>query len=135
MSEAVEVPGLQVVFDAGDPARLAEFWALALGYQTEPPPPGWESWEAWAIAHDFPCERWNDSRAIIDPAGRRPRIYLQRVPEPKTAKNRVHLDVNVGSDRVSEKVAQLVTAGATVVAEIEHHVVLLDPEGNEFCVQ
>lgn len=128
-------PGIQITFDAADPERLASFWALALGYVPEPPPQGWETWEAWALAHDFPRERWNDSRALIDPGGRRPRIYLQRVPESKLAKNRVHLDVNVGREQVAAKVAELVAAGASVVAEIEQHVVLLDPEGNEFCVQ
>lgn len=84
--------------------------------------------------------------AIVDPDGKGPRIYFQRVPE-KQVKNRVHLDVNAGGnrdvpeaerrERVDAKVAQLVAQGATVVRDAEEHGerVMRDPEGNEFCVQ
>lgn len=67
--------------------------------------------------------------------GQGPRVFFQRVPEAKTAKNRVHLDVDAGLEAVD----RLVALGATKVQEFKdakgHWVVLLDPEGNEFCVQ
>ncbi len=83
----------------------------------------------------------------IDPAGEGPRLYFQRVPEGKTAKNRVHLDVRVagrevrGEQRkrlVSEHVERLVQAGASLAWRTDDvrgsSVTLYDPEGNEFCV-
>lgn len=141
---------LQVVFDAADPARLAEFWSAALGYRIPEPPPGHRSWDEWAEAQGIPEERWNDARAIEDPDGVRPRIFIQRVPEPKVAKNRMHLDLGVsgGPDvpleerrtRVDAEVARLKGLGATdergaMEQRGEYWVRMRDPEGNEFCVQ
>ncbi|MEV6242179.1 VOC family protein [Lentzea sp. NPDC051838] len=128
--------GIQVTMDAADPAKLAGFWAEALGYVVQPPPPGFDSWEAFAEANNIPADRWNDYSAIIDPEGKGPRFFFQRVPEGKTAKNRVHLDVNAGLEAVD----RLVALGATKVEEFDRGpmgrwVVMLDPEGNEFCVQ
>lgn len=88
---------VQITFDAADPASLGCFWAEALGYTQEPPPAGFDSWPAALTAFGVPEERFNDAYAVIDPDGAQ-RIFFQRVPEPKTAKNRVHLDVRV-SDR------------------------------------
>jgi hypothetical protein len=88
--------GIQVVFDANDPERLAGFWASALGYVAQPPPEGFASWDDWARDAGIPEENWNDARALVDPDGAGPRLFFQRVPEAKTAKNRVHLDVDVG---------------------------------------
>lgn len=141
--------GFQITYDANDPTRLADFWALALGYVIQPPPDGFESWDDWATAMEIPQENWNDARALVDPDGEGPRVFFQRVPEGKTAKNRVHLDVNVGGgheappgerkQRVDGAVERLVAAGATVMGPVEQRgeywVVLGDPEGNEFCVQ
>ena len=141
--------GFQVTFDANDPARLADFWATALGYVTQPPPPEFDTWDEWARAMGIPEENWNDARALVDPDGEGPRIFIQRVPEGKTAKNRLHLDVNVGGGRgtpddernrrVDAEVERLVGAGATVVGPVEQRgerwVVMQDPEGNEFCLQ
>jgi hypothetical protein len=136
--------GVQVTFDAADPGALARFWAVALGYVPQPPPEGWTTWEAWAEHMGIPQERWNDMAAVVDPEGRGPRLLFQKVPEGKTTKNRLHLDVNAGDGRhdrgrVDAHVAALVAAGATVVAEREQlgerWVVMTDPEGNEFCVQ
>jgi hypothetical protein len=140
---------IQIVFDATDPATLADFWALALGYIVQPPPDGFESWDDWARAMEIPEENWNDARALIDPDGAGPRIFFQRVPESKAAKNRVHLDTNVGGGhdtpleerrrRVDASVGRLVAAGASVSDPVEQRgeywVVMQDPEGNEFCVQ
>jgi hypothetical protein len=143
-------PTLQVVFDCAAPGRQAAFWSEALGYRLPPPPDGHESWDAWATAHGIPEEHWNDARAIEDPAGTRPRVFFQKVPEGKTAKNRVHLDVGVGGGhglpleqrrrRVDAEVARLKTLGATdergsMEQRGEYWVRMNDPEGNEFCVQ
>ena len=89
------VTPIQVVFDCADPDRMMRFWAEALRYPIPEPPAGSPTWEAWLIEHGVPPETWNDSRALEDPEGRGPRIFFQRVPEPKTVKNRLHLDVDV----------------------------------------
>jgi hypothetical protein len=139
----------QVTFDCKDPAALAAFWAEALGYVPQPPPAGFDSWESWATSMEIPEENWNDVSALIDPDGLKPRLYFQRVPEGKTAKNRVHLDVNLGGDpaspieerqaRVEAAVERLVAAGATRSGTVDERgaywVVMQDPEGNEFCVE
>ena len=136
----------QVTFDAEDPARLAEFWTLALGYELQPPPPEFDSWDDWAMSEGIPEERWNDARAQVDPSGAGPRLFIQKVPEGKSAKNRVHLDVTVEPaddqsrmEAIEELVSALVSAGGTYVRHFEQYgsewIVCADPEGNEFCVQ
>jgi Glyoxalase-like domain len=138
---------IQVTFDAADPHTLAAFWGETVGYVEQDPPEGFDSWEAWAEASDLPRERWGDYDARVDPDGVGPRLYFQRVPEPKTAKNRVHLDLEVSGRgipleevrrQVAAAVERAVAAGATKVREVdegdEHWVVLQDPEGNEFCL-
>jgi hypothetical protein len=84
---------VQITFDCGDPATLAEFWADALGYRLQDPPPGFRTWDEALAAMNVPPERRNDASALIDPEGAGPRLFFQRVPEGKQAKNRVHLDV------------------------------------------
>ena len=86
---------IQLVFDTADPDREARFWAEALGYQLQSPPPGFDTWTAFLEAQGIPEERRNDASAIVDPDGKGPRIFFQRVPEGKTAKNRMHMDLNV----------------------------------------
>src|SRR5262245_30342032 len=142
--------GIQVVIDCADPARLAGFWAEVLGYRLQPPPEGFESWEAWLRASGIPEDDWNSASAVMDPDGAGPRIYFQRVPERKQTKNRVHLDLNVGGAmgtplaerqaRVDAEVERLLGLGATVarpgaVERGEYWVVMQDVEGNEYCVQ
>ena len=141
--------GFQVVIDCADPARLADFWALALGYKNQDPPPGYATWPDFLAAQGVPEEEWNSANAVVDPAGNGPRLYFQRVPEPKTVKNRVHLDVNVGGghavpeverrQRVDDHAARLVEAGAIRVGAHEERgeywVTMRDPEGNEFDLQ
>jgi hypothetical protein len=129
---------VQITVDARDPRRLAAFWAVALGYVLQPPLPGY-------LVRTGNSDEEEQYTAIVDPTGLGPRMLFQRVPEPKSIKNRVHLDVNAGhgaSDRraaVRAHVAQLVAAGATVVGEMDEAsgwwIVLSDPEGNEFCLQ
>ena len=140
---------IQVTFDCADPDRLASFWATALGYKLQDPPDGYASWPAFLAAHDIPEADWNRASAVVDPDGCGPRIYFQRVPEPKVVKNRVHLDVNVGGGagtpmderrtRIDAAVERLCGLGATRVRPYEEHgeywVVMQDPEGNEFCLQ
>ncbi|MDQ3854800.1 MAG: VOC family protein [Chloroflexota bacterium] len=141
----------QVTFDCADPNRVASFWAEVLGYKLQDPPGGYDTWEDWLRDHGVPEEDWNSASAVVDPEGKLPRLYFQRVPEPKTVKNRVHLDVNVsaGTDGtlearravVNSEVERLVGLGARVVrpgkvSELgEYWVVLQDPEGNELCLQ
>jgi hypothetical protein len=137
---------IQVVFDAAEPEKLAEFWGLALGYVPEPPPEGFASWEEFAGDAGIPEDQWGDMASRVDPADQGPRLYFQRVPEGKTAKNRVHLDVRVagptvrGEERkrlVSEHVERLVQAGASIAWRSDDlrgdSITLFDPEGNEFC--
>ena len=101
------------------------------------------------MANDLPRDDWGSYASRVDPDGEGPRLFFQRVPEPKTAKNRVHLDLSVGGGRgtppeerrarVAAAVGRAVAAGATRVEQYdeagEHWVVLQDPEGNEFCLQ
>jgi hypothetical protein len=140
-------PSLQIVFDANDVRRLADFWAEVLGYRLQPPPEGFATWEDFAREQGIPEEQWDGWSALIDPEGGRPRIFFQKVPEGKTAKNRVHLDVNVGADakgdartaRVRQEADRVEALGATRQREVaergEFWIVMQDPEGNEFCLQ
>jgi Glyoxalase-like domain len=137
---------MQVTFDAADPAALAAFWTQVLGYILEPPPEGWASWEEWAREMKIPEERWNDQSAIVDPDDAGPRIFFQRVPEGKTAKNRVHLDVRAAAGldpearraRLTAEAERLVAAGGAKLYEFEERgqfwITMQDPEGNEFCL-
>src|SRR5258708_10341313 len=86
----------QVTFDCADPNRLATFWAAALGYKQQDPPPGFASWPAFLADQGIPEEQRNSASGVVDPDGKGPRLFFQQVSEPKSVKNRVHLDVNVG---------------------------------------
>lgn len=140
---------VQVTFDCADPAALATFWAEVLGYQVQAPPPGFDTWDAALESMGVPQEHRNDASALVDPEGSGPRIFFQRVREGKDAKNRVHLDVRAAPDLTGEErmvaleavCARLVAVGATRIGRREPgppwnagHIVLADPEGNEFCL-
>ncbi len=140
---------VQVTVDCADPAALAAFWAEALGYRVQDPPAGFASWEQALEALGVPPERRNDASAVVDPDGAGPRLFFQRVPERKQGKNRVHLDVRAapgleGEARMAAleaQAARLVARGATRVRRHEPdlplsagHLVMADPEGNEFCL-
>jgi Glyoxalase-like domain len=139
--------GFQVTFDAHEPERLARFWAGVLGYVEQPPPPGFADADAFMASLGVAADWRERFFAIVDPEGKLPRVYFQRVPEGKTAKNRVHLDVNVGAglsgdDRraaVRRRADDLVALGAIELRDHsengEYWIVLQDVEGNEFCVQ
>jgi hypothetical protein len=104
--------------DCGDPCLLARFWAEALAYEV------------------IECDE--DLASIEDPAGASPGVFFQRVPEAKSAKNRVHFDLSVGGHDLEAAIAHLVSLGARRVdsggEDLRWWVVLADPEGNEFCV-
>lgn len=120
---------IQVTIDCADPAALAEFWAEVLGSRIQQPPNGFDTWDAALAAMGIPPERRNDASALVDPDGSGPRIYFQRVPEGKAVKNRVHLDVRAApgltGDLTRLEPAPPLNGG---------HIVMADPEGNEFCL-
>lgn len=72
---------IQISFDANDPPKLAGFWAQALGYVQQPPPPGFATWEEFAVKNNIPFDSVDDYAAIIDPDGKGPRFLFQRVPD------------------------------------------------------
>ena len=142
--------GFQVVFDAADPHAQARFWAAALHYEVELH----DDFIRGALASGVPADAvveidghlfWRTATAIRPPgtsddeARRGRRVLFQAVPEPKPGKNRVHLDMNVGEERVAEEVERLRGLGASLLYRFEgpegRWVTLADPEGNELCVQ
>jgi catechol 2,3-dioxygenase-like lactoylglutathione lyase family enzyme len=141
-------PKVQVVFDTRDPEKLARFYAEALGYRMQAPPKEFDTWEEALKSWGIPEEDWHSWAAIVDPDGTGPRIYFQQMDTPKPGKNRVHIDVNASEghgvslekrkEQVAAKVARLKTLGASQQSEYDegdYWIVMLDPEGNEFCVQ
>ena len=142
----------KVVFDAADPHAQARFWAEALGYVVEANSTLIKTLlgqgavtEADVVDVDG-VQAFRTAAAIRDPeapvdefsgVGQGGRVLFQVVPEPKTVKNRVHLDLHVGDQR-DEVVDRLVGLGASVIGEGQEGPntwkVLADPEGNEFCV-
>jgi len=142
----VSVRQVQVTFDCAEPQRVGRFWCEVLGYVVPPPPEGFDGWEEYELT--LPAERRGASFACVDPTGVGPRLYFQRVPEGKVAKNRVHLDVRVGTGLVgAERLAALEAECARLVElgavqerilyadeENESCIVMQDVEGNEFCL-
>ncbi|WP_329590051.1 hypothetical protein OG298_17625 [Streptomyces sp. NBC_01005] len=144
----------KVVIDSTDPHAQATFWGEALGYLVEDHSAlierllgfGAVPEDVTVIAHDR--RAWRDLAGVRHPddpydkdsgAGLGRRLLFQRVPEAKTVKNRLHLDVHAGPERREAEVERLVGLGATVLREVAEQggawTVLSDPEGNEFCVQ
>jgi hypothetical protein len=148
---------VQVTFDAHDPRALSSFWRDVLDY-VHPAPPGVEvpegadplaAWDEFLARIGVPEDQRNTRSAIEDPDGEGPRLFFQQVPEDKTAKNRIHLDVRAapglqGDERMAALEAEctrLVTLGAARVRRFEPEpplsggfIVMTDPEGNEFCL-
>jgi hypothetical protein len=119
-----------VVFDCRHPASVARFWATALDGYDVAPYDEVELARLRAIGVDDPED---DPSVLVEALdGGLPRLFFHRVPEPKTVKNRVHLDLRA-ANREAE-VARLISAGASEVGRHENWVVMADPEGNEFCV-
>ena len=136
---------VQIVIDCADPHALADWWAEVLGWQVEPQD---EAFIRRMVASGAATEAdttthrgalvWRSGAALNSPDPGRPRVLFQQVPEPKTVKNRVHLDVRVGTDRREDEVARLLALGATELYRASQGpfewATLADPEGNEFCV-
>ncbi|MDF4251681.1 VOC family protein [Streptomyces sp. WMMB303] len=136
----------QVTFDCASPERVARFWCEVLGYVVPPPPEGFGTWDEYN--RSLPPERRDAAFACSDPSSAGPRLFFQRVPEGKVAKNRLHLDVRTGTGLVGEEriaaleaeCARLVALGAQRVRllladeENESCLVMQDVEGNEFCL-
>ena len=142
----VGVRQVQVTFDCADPERVARFWCEVLGYVVPAPPPGFVTWED--AEADLPEEQRGAAFVAMDPEGVGPRLFFQRVPEGKVVKNRLHLDVRVGTGLVGDErlaaleseCARLLPLGATRVRLLvadeynESCLVMQDVEGNEFCL-
>ena len=139
----------QVVIDAADPHALADWWADALGWETEPTDEDFirrmvaegQAPEEATITHNGHL-KWREGSAIRHPdkpeGGLRGRILFQLVPETKTVKNRVHLDLRVGADNVERELTRLAGRGATFSHRGQQGphawITILDPEGNELCL-
>lgn len=135
---------IQITFDAADPHALAAFWADVLGYEIEDHSDLVDSLvasgrltEPERIVVDG-HSAFADVAAARDPKGASPRLFFQRVPEPKTAKNRVHIDVRVDEDRREAESQRLIGRGATLLWITSDRgpvtYTMQDPEGNEFCL-
>ncbi|SDY00600.1 hypothetical protein SAMN05421504_104196 [Amycolatopsis xylanica] len=134
---------VDLTLDCANPVELAKFWNLALGYEHAPPPAPYKTRREWLDAVGLPDDDENDGAWLHDPDGEGPALFLQRVPEPKQGKVRLHMDIRVAGPGepderwavIQAKVAELVAAGGSVVAtELLRFVVMKDPEGHEFCV-
>jgi hypothetical protein len=135
----------QVTIDCSAPHELADWWAEALGWEVEPQDEAFilRMVETGHASQDDTMRHrgalvWKVGAAITSPAPGRPRVLFQAVPEPKTGKNRVHLDLRVDAQRRDAEVARLVARGATELYRARQGphewVTMADPEGNEFCV-
>ena len=147
---------IQVAFDCAEPGVLVKFWSAALDYVPEPPPEGHASWRAYFKSLGVTDEELegmtdDDADSVVDPDGVGPRLFFHPVPEGKTVKNRVHLDIHVTEGRgvdveirrqqLDVEAERLVALGATVnrVVHTEgsaaYGITMFDPEGNEFCIR
>ena len=118
-----------LVFDSRHPASIARFWAAALhGYEVAP----YDEAELARLRTIGIFDPEDDPNVLIEAPGVPPRIFFQLVPEQKIVKNRVHLDLRC--DSVDAELERLKELGASVAAEYGDHLMLRDPEGNEFCL-
>jgi hypothetical protein len=143
---------IQIVVDCADPHRLAAFWRDATGYVDEDIDAFVRGVvDAGHATHDDVVAvgggmRWKALASLRHPddpvdgrgVGTGRRILFQQVPEPKTVKDRIHLDLLVGPDDRAVEVQRLQALGASVLREVDEpgsrHTTMADPEGNEFCV-
>ncbi len=135
----------QVTIDCAAPHELADWWAEALGWQVESQDESFirRMVETGAASESDTTTHkgalvWRVGAAVTSPDPGRPRLLFQSVPEPKTGKNRLHLDVRVGAERQEAEVERLLGLGATELWRGSQGpyawVTMADPEGNEFCV-
>jgi Glyoxalase-like domain len=135
---------VQVTFDCEDPHRIARFWAGALGYEKENHIEFvTELLDAERIPESATVNvdggtQFADVSACRDPEGAGPRLFFQKIPEGKTVKNRVHLDLHVGADRCEGETERLEALGARKLWFSDDRGgpcwTMADVEGNEFCV-
>ena len=144
----------KLVIDCADPNALAGFWAQALGYTREDNSALIQRLLGLGAVTDADVTQVNGRPAFRELAavrhpgdpfdadsgvGQGRRILFQAVPEPKTVKNRLHIDLHVGPDGRDAEVTRLTGLGARVLRTVQtrgsHHVTMADPEGNEFDVQ
>jgi hypothetical protein len=124
-----------VVFDCGDAAPLARFWSSALGWSVAP----YDEAELERLASKGVYDPEDDPSVMLEPpAGSDlPALFFTEVPEPKVAKNRLHLDL-IATMPLEDEVERLSELGASIRNWAEEDgrmwCVMLDPEGNEFCV-
>lgn len=133
----------KICVDCADPHLLAAFWADAMQCQVEDHSALITQLMAQGVATDDDVVRvdgrlaWRTAAVAHDPDGDL-RLLFQVVPEPKTVKNRVHLDLHVGEAAIESTVARLESLGGKRLYEMRergaHWVTMADPEGNEFCV-
>ena len=143
----------KLVIDAADPHAQAAFWSAALGYEIEDNSAfierllGLGALPSAAVTEVDGRPAFRDLIAVRHPddpydaergTGLGRRVLFQRVPEPKSGKNRLHLDLHPGEGRRAAEVERLGALGATVLRDVREPsgawVVMADPEGNEFCV-
>ncbi|WP_353951407.1 VOC family protein [Knoellia sp. S7-12] len=142
-------PVLGITVDCHDAQVVAAFWCHALGYVEAPPPSGWSDWASFLTDQGVPEEEWGYGATIRPASGDGPSINFLKVPEGKSVKNRVHLDLKVSGGRDVDQTlretrifaaeADLVARGARRQREDRvdgrlDHFVMEDPEGNEFCL-
>jgi hypothetical protein len=119
----------EIVFDCRHPASIARFWAAALDdYEIAP----YDEAELERLRGLGVNDPEDDPTVRIQAPGAQPSVFFQRVPEPRTVKNRLHLDLRCESFDIEKD--RLTALGATVLAEYDTFVVLSDTEGNEFCL-
>lgn len=122
-----------LTIDCAHPTELAKFWAMALGYREPPVPNGFDSWPDWLTHHDVPENEWDDGAFLSDPDGIGPTLSLLKVPESKVGKNRLHIDIQAGGGRAAGGRRCDGDPGRHQRWRPDH-LVMSDPEGNEFCV-
>jgi hypothetical protein len=137
-------PTIQVAIDAANPYELARFWAAVTGYELE----DHHDMIGEIIAAGYATlddtieidgrRHWATASACRDADGRGPRLLFQKVPEPKTVKDRIHLDLHFGDGDRDAEIARIIALGATKLWDgrqgPQTWVTFADPEGNEFCV-
>ena len=118
-----------IVFDCAHPASVARFWAAALdGYAIAP----YDDAELARLRSLGITDVEDDPTVLVEPAEAGPRLFFQRVPEAKRVKNRVHPDLRAADPQA--EIQRLTALGASVQARYPDHVLMADPEGNEFCL-
>lgn len=144
----------QIAWDCVSPSRMTQFWSQALGYRVEDPPNGFETWNDYWASIGVPSDELDPdgdgSDSLVDPDKNGPRIWFQVVPEGKSVKNRLHLDIRasggrsvelpVRKERVHARAEELIALGARRLRVLEqegldHYAeVMADPEDNKFCI-